>query len=84
MSQPTAVDSLDVRSLPPAGLHRPVFAPPKGSKPQDVPLPGPVAEALRAHMKQFPPVEITLLWKVAGGPLVTKRLIFMGPRGGHV
>ncbi len=29
-------------------------------------------------MKQFPPVEITLPWKVAGGPLVTKRLIFTG------
>lgn len=35
-------------------------------------------------MKHFPPVEITLPWKVAGGPLVTKRLIFTGPRGGHV
>ncbi|MEV7658206.1 tyrosine-type recombinase/integrase [Streptomyces anulatus] len=63
---------------------KPVFAPPKGGKLRDVPLPGPVADALRAHMKQFPPVEITLPWKVAGGPLVTKRLIFTGPRGGHV
>ncbi|MEU1773640.1 tyrosine-type recombinase/integrase [Streptomyces sp. NPDC012842] len=86
-----AVDAIDFRS---DTLHvvqqlklsrsKPVFAPPKGGKLRDVPLPGPVAEALRAHMKQFPPVEITLPWKVAGGPLVTKRLIFMGPRGGHV
>ncbi|MFC9856774.1 MULTISPECIES: tyrosine-type recombinase/integrase [unclassified Streptomyces] len=86
-----AVDAIDFRS---DTLHvvqqlklsrsKPVFAPPKGGKLRDVPLPGPVADALRAHMKQFPPVEITLPWKVAGGPLVTKRLIFMGPRGGHV
>ncbi|XMN07464.1 tyrosine-type recombinase/integrase [Streptomyces griseobrunneus] len=86
-----AVDAIDFRS---DTLHvvqqlklsrsKPVFAPPKGGKLRDVPLPGPVADALRAHMEQFPPVEITLPWKVAGGPLVTKRLIFMGPRGGHV
>ncbi|MFF3930271.1 tyrosine-type recombinase/integrase [Streptomyces hirsutus] len=61
-----------------------VFAPPKGGKLRDVPLPGPVADALRAHVKQFPPVEITLPWKVADGPPVTKRLIFTGPRGGHI
>jgi hypothetical protein len=35
-------------------------------------------------MKRFPPVDITLPWKVADGPLITKRLIFTGPRGGHV
>ncbi|MBO0652807.1 site-specific integrase [Streptomyces triculaminicus] len=63
---------------------RPVFAPPKGSKLRDVPLPGPVADALRAHLKRFPPVEITLPWKTASGPLVTKRLIFTGPMGGQV
>lgn len=86
-----AVDAIDFRA---ETLHvvqqlklsrsKPVFAPPKGGKLRDVPLPGPVADALRAHMKQFPPVEITLPWKVAGGPLVTERLVFMGPRGGHV
>lgn len=47
---------------------KPVFAPPKGCKLQDVQLPGPVADALREHMKRFPPVEITLPWKVADGP----------------
>ncbi|MDQ0960909.1 integrase [Streptomyces sp. B4I13] len=61
-----------------------VFAPPKGGKLRDVPLPGPVADALRVHMKRFPPIDVTLPWKVADGPLVTKRLIFTGPRGGHV
>jgi integrase len=51
-----------------------VFAPPKGGKLRDVPLPGPVADAIRTHMKRFPPVDITLPWKVADGPLITKRL----------
>src|SRR3954470_16038174 len=52
-----------------------VFAPPKGGKLRDVPLPGPVADALRAHMMRFAPVDITLPWKVADGSPVTKRLI---------
>ncbi|MFJ9754208.1 tyrosine-type recombinase/integrase [Streptomyces sp. NPDC101149] len=63
---------------------KPVFALPKGGKTRDVPLPGPVADALRAHVKQFPPVEITLPWKTPDGPKVTKRLIFMAPGGNHV
>ncbi|MDX3799702.1 tyrosine-type recombinase/integrase [Streptomyces sp. AK04-3B] len=63
---------------------KPVFAPPKGGKLRDVPLPGPVADALRAHMKRFPPVEITLPWRTPDGPKVTKRLIFTAPGGNHV
>lgn len=77
-------DTLHVVQQLKLSRSKPVFAPPKGGKLRNVPLPAPVADALRAHMKQFPPVEITLPWKVAGGPLVTKRLIFTGPRGGHV
>lgn len=65
-------------------LSTPVFAPPKGGKLRDVPLPDPVADALKEHMKLFPPIEITLPWMRAGGPPVTKRLIFTGPLGGHV
>ncbi|MFE1204115.1 tyrosine-type recombinase/integrase [Streptomyces sp. NPDC058762] len=65
-------------------LSQPVFAPPKGGKLRDVPLPDPVAEALREHMKRFPPVEITLPWMRGNGQPVTKRLIFSGPNGGHV
>ncbi|GAA4316552.1 hypothetical protein GCM10023086_38990 [Streptomyces venetus] len=86
-----AVDAID---FPSGMLHvvqqlklsrsKRVFAPPKGGKLRDVPLPGPVADALRDHMERFPPVEITLPWKVADGPPVAKRLIFTGPRGGHV
>jgi integrase len=86
-----AVDALDFDS---DTLHvvqqlklsrsKPVFAPPKGGKLRDVPLPGPVADALRDHMKRFPPVEITLPWKTANGPKVTRHLIFAAPQGGHV
>ncbi|MFJ2790394.1 tyrosine-type recombinase/integrase [Streptomyces sp. NPDC087290] len=63
---------------------KPVFALPKGGKVRDVPLPGPVADILRAHMKLYPPVEITLPWRTADGPKVTKRLVFMAPGGNHV
>ncbi|MER7576334.1 tyrosine-type recombinase/integrase [Streptomyces sp. NPDC126514] len=65
-------------------LSKAVFAPPKGGKLRDVPLPDPVAEALKQHIKRFPPVEITLPWMRANGRPVTKRLIFTGPNGGHV
>ncbi|WP_425829609.1 tyrosine-type recombinase/integrase [Streptomyces fractus] len=86
-----AVDALDFES---DTLHvvqqlklsesKPVFALPKGGKTRDVPLPGPVADALRAHMKRFPPVEITLPWRKADGPPVTRRIVFTAPRGNHV
>ncbi|MEW1635051.1 tyrosine-type recombinase/integrase [Streptomyces sp. NPDC093801] len=65
-------------------LSKPVFAPPKGGKLRDVPLPDPVAEALQDHMKRFPPVEITLPWMRTNGQPMTKRLIFSGPNGGHI
>ncbi|WP_405018144.1 site-specific integrase [Kitasatospora sp. NBC_00070] len=78
-----AVDALDFESGTvhvtqqlKLSLSKPVFAPPKGGTLRDVPLPEPVADALRAHMKRFPPVEITLPWMKVGGPPVTKRLIF--------
>ncbi|MFE2346945.1 tyrosine-type recombinase/integrase [Kitasatospora cineracea] len=85
-----AVDALDfetstlhVTQQLKLSLSKPVFAPPKGGTLRNVPLPQPVADALRAHMKQFPPVEITLPWMRTGGPPVTKRLIFTGA-GGHI
>ncbi|UJB41662.1 tyrosine-type recombinase/integrase [Streptomyces sp. A1-5] len=58
-----------------------VFAPPKdGTKddPKDrhVPLDEDLATLLRAHMRQFPPVEVTLPWLEKGGKLVTVRLMF--------
>ncbi|WP_405882456.1 site-specific integrase [Streptomyces sp. NBC_01136] len=77
-------DTLHVVQQLKLSRSKPVFALPKGGKTRDVPLPGPVADALRAHMKQFPPVEITLPWKTVDGPKVTKRLIFTALRGSHV
>jgi len=65
-------------------LSKAVFAPPKGGKLRDVPLPDPVAEALQEHIKRFPPVEIKLPWMRANGQPVTRRLIFSGPNGGHI
>ncbi len=63
---------------------KPVFAPPTGGKLRDVPLPGPVADAVRTPMTQCPPVDITLPWGTADGAQVTKRLVFTAPMGGHV
>ncbi|MEV5959609.1 tyrosine-type recombinase/integrase [Streptomyces sp. NPDC051987] len=62
----------------------PVFAPPKRGKVRDVPLPETVGRAFAAHMKQFPPVEVTLPWLVPGGAPVTKKLLFAAPDGGAV
>ncbi|MEU3286764.1 tyrosine-type recombinase/integrase [Streptomyces longwoodensis] len=62
----------------------PVFALPKGGKKRDVPLPSSVAEALRAHMDAFKPVEITLPWDTPEGPKVSARLVFTAERGGMV
>ncbi|MEU8730774.1 site-specific integrase [Streptomyces tendae] len=62
----------------------PVFALPKGGKKRDVPLPGTVAGALRAHMDTCKPVEITLPWGVPEGPKVSARLIFTAEQGGMV
>ncbi|MFF0623596.1 tyrosine recombinase XerC [Streptomyces sp. NPDC004296] len=77
-------DTLHVGQQLKLSRSKPVFAPPKAGKLRDVPLPGPVADALRAHMKRFPPMEITLPWKAADGPSVTKRLIFTAQGGNHV
>jgi integrase len=38
------------------------FALPKGRKVRDVPLPSSVARAIRQHMEQFAPVQVTLPW----------------------
>ncbi|MCX5249223.1 site-specific integrase [Streptomyces sp. NBC_00201] len=60
---------------------RPVFAPPKGGKERDVPLPESVAFALAAHLQRHPATEITLPWKMLDGPPVTASLFFTGSMG---
>jgi integrase len=61
-----------------------VFAPPKREKERDVPLPGCVADALKAHIEQFPPAKVTLPWRVPDGPELTKTLLFSREGGGAV
>ncbi|GAA3766016.1 tyrosine-type recombinase/integrase [Streptomyces chiangmaiensis] len=61
--------------------NRPVFAPPKGGKERDVPLPESIAFALAGHLTGFPAAEVTLPWKSLDGPLVTATLIFRSPTG---
>ena len=40
-----------------------MFAPPKGGKERDVPLPETVALELAAHLQAFPAVKVTLPWR---------------------
>ncbi|MGW4050753.1 tyrosine-type recombinase/integrase [Streptomyces sp. NPDC004779] len=61
-----------------------VFAPPKGGKVRDVPLPPSVSAAIKAHSEKHPPVTITLPWRTPDGPPVTKSLVFSGSGGDHV
>ncbi|MFK0122717.1 tyrosine-type recombinase/integrase [Streptomyces nigra] len=61
-----------------------VFAPPKGNKERNVPLPSSVASALRRHMERHPPVGIKLPWGRPDGPLTERRLIFTNTVGGVV
>ncbi|MFJ9135358.1 tyrosine-type recombinase/integrase [Streptomyces sp. NPDC102256] len=70
-----------VRQVKLLRLHRPVFAPPKGGKEREVPLPESVAFALVGHLKRYPAVKVTLPWKTLDGPPVTASLIFTGPMG---
>lgn len=53
-----------------------VFAPPKGGKERDVPLPESVKLRLAAHAAAFPAVAVTLPWKAPGGREETVRLMF--------
>ncbi|MFI2311509.1 integrase [Streptomyces sp. CB00072] len=78
-----AVDEVDflggtvhvVRQVKMVGSHL-VFAPPKGGKLREVPLPEVVAHALARHITHRPPIEVTLPWKTPDGPPVTATLLF--------
>lgn len=59
---------------------RPYFAVPKGKKEREVPLAGPTADALAAHLAEFPAVEVTLPWHEPNtrrhGRMHTAELVF--------
>jgi integrase len=58
-----------------------VFGLPKNDKERRVPLPDSIAQAVKAHTEDCPPVEVTLPWEdPAGSELVTVRLLFTTPR----
>jgi integrase len=72
---------LQVRTLGGGPL---VFAPPKGGREREVPLPRAVSEALAEHIRLCPPREVTLPWKTPDGKPRTALLLFTGPRGSAV
>lgn len=59
-----------------------VFAPPKGRKVRDIPLPGSVRLALAEHIRKFPPRKVTLPWLEPGGKPHAETLIFTGKMRG--
>jgi len=58
-----------------------VFAPPKGRKTREIPLPATVRDELAAHLAAFPAREVTLPWEEPGGKPVTVKLIVTTSRG---
>jgi integrase len=61
---------------------RQVYALPKRNKTRHVPLPPSVLRLLVEHMERFPPVPVTLPWRIPSGDPVTVRLILTTPEGG--
>jgi integrase len=57
------------------------FAPPKGGRERDVPLPESIALRLSAHIAAYPPAAVTLPWKVPDGRPATARLVFTDSGG---
>jgi integrase len=58
-----------------------VFAPPKGGRERDVPLPASVGLRLSAHVAEFPPIAVALPWRTPEAEPVTVRLLFTNTRG---
>jgi len=52
------------------------FAPVKNKKIRDVPVADPVIPVLAEHVRQFPPVPVTLPWGTPKGKPVTRELLF--------
>lgn len=58
-----------------------VFSLPKGERIRTVPMPDELARALKAHMKAYPPKEITLPWAKPDGAEKRFRLLFTTDQG---
>jgi integrase len=58
-----------------------VFAPPKGQKERDIPLPDSVSLRLAGHIAEHAPVAVTLPWRVPDGKPHTALLMFTMPDG---
>ncbi|MET8305853.1 site-specific integrase [Micromonospora sp. NPDC005173] len=58
-----------------------IFAPPKGGKSREVPLPDSVARRLRQHAKDCPPLAVTLPWETLTGEPRTVELYLTTPAG---
>jgi integrase len=52
-----------------------LFAPPKGRKTREVPLPEQLALELSAYLAAHPPVEVTLPWEALNGKPIVARLV---------
>lgn len=58
-----------------------VFKPPKRRKTRSVPLSDALGRRLAAHIKEYPPVAVTLPWEKPGGKPRTVKLLFRRPDG---
>ncbi len=56
-----------------------VFAPPKGGKEREIPLPHSVQQRLASHAAHYEPRNVTLPWKTPTGPHRTVRLYLYTP-----
>ena len=63
---------------------RRIYAPPKGGKTRDVPLPDSVAQRLSEHLAAYPAVEVALPWLTLAGKPVTHQLVFSSPNGNAI
>jgi integrase len=57
------------------------FAPVKNKKTRDVPVADPVIPVLAEHVRQYPPIPVTLPWGTPDGKPVTRELLFTAPDG---
>jgi hypothetical protein len=60
------------------------FAPVKNRKTRDVPVADPVIPVLAEHVRQYPPVKVTLPWGAPDGKPVTRELMFTTRTAGRL